>query len=153
MCFSRSLPGKAPSSCVPATRSPVWWDDVYNNGERQSNFTQHARHGSHLSPAAPAPHLKRDEIENSTNFMYRATWGEAESRHRRASDAISPWQGACQNQEISQGCFFLLSSLFSTTTTVHILYPWGTTRKKHANTFWRRTETRKDFGHATHIVL
>lgn len=59
MCFSRYLPGKAPSSCVPTTRLPVWWDDVYNNGERQSNFTQHARHGSHLS-ARPLRHIWKE---------------------------------------------------------------------------------------------
>lgn len=59
MCFSSSLPGKAPSSRVPVTRLPVWWDDVYNNGERQSNFTQHARHGSHLS-LQPLRHIWKE---------------------------------------------------------------------------------------------
>lgn len=126
MCFRRSpsdkpTPSAPPtqprSPCVLATRLPVWWDDVYNNGERQSNFTQHARQGSHLSARPPAPHLKRDEIENNTNFMYRATCERgaggsgAEACHTRASDAISPWQGACQNEEISH---FVASPLFPT---------------------------------------
>lgn len=70
---------RPPHLCVPATCLPVWWDDVYNNGERQSNFTQHASHRQPPLLAAPAPHLKRDEIENNTNFMYRATQEEAES--------------------------------------------------------------------------
>lgn len=65
MCFRRSPSDKPPpappsrSPCVLATRLPVWWDDVYNNGERQSNFTQHARQGSHLS-ARPPRHIWKE---------------------------------------------------------------------------------------------
>lgn len=66
MCFRRSpsdkpTPAAPPprSPCVLATRLPVWWDDVYNNGERQSNFTQHARQGSHLS-ARPPRHIWKE---------------------------------------------------------------------------------------------
>lgn len=57
-----------PSLWLPATRLPVCWADVCNNGQRQSNFSQHASHAATLC-AAPAPRLKRDEMEDNTDFM------------------------------------------------------------------------------------
>lgn len=123
MCFRRSpsdkptpsaLPPRSP--CVLATRLPVWWDDVYNNGERQSNFTQHARQGSHLS-ARPPRHIWKEmrlktTLTSCTGRRAKEGGGSgAEACHTRASDAISPWQGACQNEEISH---FVASPLFPT---------------------------------------
>lgn len=123
MCFRRSpsdKPSPLPPSgspCVLATRLPVWWDDVYNNGERQSNFTQHARQGSHLSARPPRHIWKEMRLKTTLTSCTgrRAKKGVgglgAEACHTRASDAISPWQGACQNEEISH---FVASPLFPT---------------------------------------
>lgn len=80
MRFSRQLkhpPTPHPPCGFPATRLPVCSADVCNNGQRQSNFSQHASHATTLC-ATPAPRLKRDEMEDNTNFMCRAqrcaTW-------------------------------------------------------------------------------
>ncbi len=127
MCFSRSLPGKAPSSCVPATHLPVWWDDVYNNGERQSNFTQHARHGSHLSPR-PLRHIWKEMRLKTTLTSCTGRRGERQSRatdeHQtqfhlgRALVTIKKYHSLFL-------CLFLLSSFFPRYNC--IFYPWGVT--------------------------
>lgn len=75
--------------------------------------------GSPISPSTPGTAatslcnpcatFQRDEIEN-TNFMCRATWGEAVLWHRQPSDAMSPCQSTCQNQQRS---VYVFDSSFS----------------------------------------
>lgn len=122
MCFSRSLPGKAPSSCVPATRLPVWWDDVYNNGERQANFTQHARHSSHLS-ARPLRHIWKEMRLKTTLTSCTGQRGKRHSHQTqfhlgRALVKIKKYHSLFL-------CLFLLCSFFSRYNC--IFYPVGAT--------------------------
>lgn len=94
---------KAARSDATATASHVGGDDVYNNGERQSNFTKHEGAKATSLLSLP-PRWKGDEVENNTNFMYKA-FGRGK-RLKSTSETISPWQGACQNQEISYAGLF-----------------------------------------------
>ena len=115
MCFSRSLPDKAPSSCVPATRVPVWWDDVYNNGERQSNFTQHARHGSHLS-ARPLRHIWKEMRLKTTLTSCTGRRGERQSRatdEHQTQFHLDRALVKIKKYHTLLLCLFLVSSLFS----------------------------------------
>lgn len=115
MCFSRSLPDKAPSSCVPATRVPVWWDDVYNNGERQSNFTQHARHGSHLS-ARPLRHIWKEMRLKTTLTSCTGRRGERQSRatdEHQTQFHLGRALVKIKKYHTLLLCLFLVSSLFS----------------------------------------
>lgn len=102
MCFSGTLPGSAPSSCVPATRSPVCSHDVYNNGERQSNFT---RHGSPLS----TPLLRHVWKETRLKTAPSSCWEQREEpggASRRASVTLHKHR-----------CYICLLLLYSDTRT------------------------------------
>lgn len=125
MCFSRSLPGKAPSSCVPATRLPVWWDDVYNNGERQSNFTQHARHGSHLS-LRPLRHIWKEMRLKTTLTSCTGRHGERQSRATDEHQTQFHLGRALVKIKKYHSLFLCLFLLFFCRYNC-IFFPWGVT--------------------------
>lgn len=122
MCFRGALrrrrpppPSARPASSRPACL-PVCWDDVYNNGGRQSNFTQHARHGSHLSAPHRATFEKRRDWTATSSCAGATTceWGGwvgvagVEACHTWPSDTISPRLGRpskWRNMVLLCGCF------------------------------------------------
>lgn len=126
MCFSGSFPGKVPLSLRPVRLSGGMMFTIMGRGSPISPDTPGT--ASHL----PAPHLRRDEIENNTNFMY----GQRRERQSCATDEYQTQfhlgRAGCQSQGISQ--FVSLSFIFP------LLCSWTVSSTLgvsliHANTF------------------
>lgn len=75
-------------------------------------------------------------LKTTLTFMQRSYTGEAERARGQASDTISPWQEACQKQEISHFASLLLSTLPLFHGSKCIFYSGGVTRTR------RRISTR-----------